>query len=251
MKNEPEMSENTRILRVMDYGRVPYHQAWAVQKRFQQERVSAKLSKLEPAKAFDDLLLFVEHPHVYTLGKSGDKSNMLISEERLRQLEAEWVPIDRGGDITYHGPGQIVGYPIIDLDHHFTDIHRYLRSLEEVIIRTCRYFGVESDRMEGLTGVWVEDRKICAFGVKCSRWVTLHGFALNVSTDLSYFTHIVPCGIQDKQVTSLEKELGTSLEMDEVKRVIAQQFEEVFTIKAIGFTPEWPESSGEVARTAT
>ncbi len=222
---------------------MPYHRAWAIQRAFQQERVSAKLSKSVPQKAFDDLLLFVEHPHVYTLGKSGDKANMLITDERLKQLNAEWVPIDRGGDITYHGPGQIVGYPIMDLDHHFTDIHRYLRSLEEIIIQTCRHFGVESGRLEGLTGVWVEDRKICAFGVKCSRWVTLHGFALNVSTDLSYFNHIVPCGIQDKQVTSLELELDTSLDPNEVKRVIAEKFDQVFDIRSLWTAPDWPDQT--------
>lgn len=224
----------------MDFGLMPYHQAWEIQKAFQQERVREKLSKVEPKREFDDLLMFIEHPHVYTLGKSGDAAHMLISKERLKELEAEWVPIDRGGDITYHGPGQIVGYPIIDLDHHFTDIHRYLRSLEEIIIRTCRHFGVESGRIDGLTGVWVENRKICAFGVKCSRWVTLHGFALNVSTDLSYFNHIVPCGISDKQVTSLELELGKAPEMEDIRRVIAQQFEEIFEIQVQWTDSKWP-----------
>lgn len=223
-------------LRVVDLGIRSYREVWELQRRLQRERIEPKLTgaavagTAEPLK-LPDLLLFVEHPPVYTLGKSGKGANMLITPARLEQIGADYVEIDRGGDITFHGPGQIVGYPILDLDHHVTDIHRYLRQLEETIIRTCADFGVTAGRIKGLTGVWVGDRKICAFGVKCSRWVTMHGFALNVSTDLSYFQHIVPCGIPDKQVTSLEKELGAPLDLSEVKREIVKHVLDVFDIE--------------------
>jgi lipoyl(octanoyl) transferase len=242
-------------LRVVDLGTRPYREVWELQRMLQKERIEPKLAAAKarrqsgaqtasgaqsasgtasPSAAslpdLPDLLLFVEHPPVYTLGKSGKGANMLITPARLEQIGAEYVEIDRGGDITFHGPGQIVGYPILDLDHHITDIHRYLRQLEEVVIRTCAAFGVTAGRIKGLTGVWVEDRKICAFGVKCSRWVTMHGFALNVSTDLSYFHHIVPCGIPDKMVTSLEQELGAPPDPTQVKREIVKHFLTVFDI---------------------
>ena len=178
----------------------------------------------------NDVFLFVEHPHVYTLGKSGTEENMLRSMAELQNWEAEFVKIDRGGDITYHGPGQIVGYPILDLDRHFTDIHKYLRYLEEVLIRVCGDFGFEAGRIDGLTGVWIENEKIAALGIRCSRWVTMHGFALNVNTDLKYFENIVPCGIQDKAVTSLQKLIGKEVDLNEVKQRIVFHFEKVFDV---------------------
>jgi lipoyl(octanoyl) transferase len=168
----------------------------------------------------DSHLLFVEHPHVLTLGKTGNASHVVVTEEHLAQLGVEYFPINRGGDITYHGPGQLVGYPILDLEQFYTDIGKYMRMLEEAIIRTCRDFGVETGRIEGLTGVWVNPelglgaRKIAALGVKCSRWVTMHGFAFNVNTDLHFFDLIVPCGLQDRGVTSLAKECGHPIDFE-------------------------------------
>ena len=177
-----------------------------------------------------DHFFFTEHPHVYTLGKSGNSSNLLKSISELTALEAEYIEIDRGGDITYHGPGQIVGYPIIDLEKYFTDIHRYLRYLEEVIIQTCLEFDIKGERIAGLTGVWVNEEKICAMGLRCSRWVTMHGFALNVNTDLTYFNHIIPCGIEGKNVTSLEKITGEKVDPDSVKEIILSKFSEIFDV---------------------
>ena len=178
-------------------------------------------------------LLFVEHPHVYTLGKSGDEHNMLANAEKLKEINATFVKTNRGGDITYHGFGQIVGYPIIDLDNFKSDIHLYMRNLEEVIIRTIAEYGLKGERSEGETGVWLDvgkpyARKICALGVKTSRWVTMHGFALNVNTDLRYFEYIIPCGIKDKAVTSLKRELEKEVNTEEVKQKIKKHFEDVF-----------------------
>ena len=180
-----------------------------------------------------DRLLFVEHPHVYTLGKSGNLENLLANEEQLKAIQAEFYPINRGGDITYHGPGQLVGYPILDLDHYFTDIHRYLRTLEEVIILVLAEYGLHAERSPGETGVWLDvgtpfARKICAMGVRASRWVTMHGWAFNVNTDLRYFEYIIPCGITDKSVTSLDRELKRSISMDEVKEKVKRHFESQF-----------------------
>lgn len=180
-----------------------------------------------------DVLLFVEHPHVYTLGKSGDAAHLLRSDDELDALDATYVKIDRGGDITYHGPGQIVGYPIMDLDRYFTDIHKYLRFLEEVIIQTCADFGIVGDRVEKLTGVWVGDAKICAFGIKCSRWVTMHGFALNVNSHLDYFGHIVPCGINDKAVCSMSSLLKRPVDEAEVKERILHHFSRIFEVEIV------------------
>jgi lipoyl(octanoyl) transferase len=183
-----------------------------------------------------DHLFFVEHPHVYTLGKSGDMANLLLDDEALAKVDARFYAINRGGDITYHGPGQIVGYPIFDLDHFFSDIHKYLRYLEEAIILTLADYGIPAGRIEGLTGVWLDEsnpakaRKIAALGVKCSRWVTMHGFAFNVNADLSYFKNIIPCGITDKAVTSMHLELGRTLDMDEVKSRLQNHIAEVFDI---------------------
>jgi lipoyl(octanoyl) transferase len=191
---------------------MPFREAWDLQTDEQRKRVDGKLQvrKGGHVDPLPDLLLFVEHPHVFTLGKSGDASHLL-------QMEAELVKIDRGGDITYHGPGQVVGYPILDLERRYTDIHRYLRELEEVVIRVCADYGIEAGRAEGMTGVWTPQGKICAMGIRCSRWVTMHGFALNVNTDLRWFGHIVPCGIPDKPVASLQSILGRPVDLLEVK----------------------------------
>jgi lipoyl(octanoyl) transferase len=227
-------------VRFEDLGLIDYKQCWEYQEKLFAEIVERKrenrrenLNNVTP-----NYLLFCEHPHVYTLGKSGDKSNLLVNEESLKNRGATFYKINRGGDITYHGPGQIVGYPILDLDNFFTDIHKYLRLLEEAIILTLKEYGLEAERSEGETGVWFDvgtpkARKICAFGVKTSRWVTMHGFAFNVNSDLSYFENIIPCGIADKKVTSLKKELGKELDLEDVKKRmlihIAKLFEMTLT----------------------
>lgn len=232
-----------------DLGKAPYRPVWdlqaAVQQRLIDEKLARRKQKLyKPGEESNDVLLFVEHPHVYTLGKSGDSSHLLKGLKELSQIDAEYIEIDRGGDITYHGPGQIVGYPIMDLDRYFTDIHKYLRYLEEVIILTCADYGIEAGRIDGLTGVWVGNEKICAMGIRCSRWVTMHGFAFNVNTDLSYFKHIVPCGITDKEVTSLQKILGREIEPAEVKETLLKHFSEVFEADIIK-TESLPELDNE------
>lgn len=214
-----------------DLGHMPYKQAWDIQRSVQKQLIDQKLAARDNPnleKKIPDSLIFVEHPHVYTLGKSGDAANLLKGMAELKDIDAEFIENDRGGDITYHGPGQIVGYPILDLDRYFTDVHKYLRYLEEVIIKTCADYGIEAGRIEGLTGVWVGDEKICAMGIRCSRWVTMHGFAFNVNTDLTYFEHIVPCGIRDKNVTALNKLLGKNIDAEEVKSRIARHFSEQF-----------------------
>ncbi|TWP22525.1 lipoyl(octanoyl) transferase [Apibacter muscae] len=182
--------------------------------------------------------LFAMHPHVYTLGKNGDISNLLINHQQLENIQAEFYRTSRGGDITYHGPGQIVGYPILDLDNFFNDLHKYMRLLEEVIIKTIKVYGIKGERSSGETGVWIDAgkpfaRKICAIGVRISRWVTMHGFALNVNPDLSYFTNIVPCGIINKGVTSIEQELNKTLDLQEIKNNIKKNFSEVFDVEWI------------------
>ena len=217
---------------LFDTGRMPYRRMWDLQREAQTQLIDQKLAVRkhpERPKTIPDTLIFVEHPHVYTLGKSGDAANLLKGLAELKQIDAEFIENDRGGDITYHGPGQIVGYPILDLDRYFTDVHKYLRYLEEVIIKVCADYGVRAGRIDGLTGVWVEDEKICAMGIRCSRWVTMHGFALNVNTDLSYFDHIVPCGISDKKVTSLNKILGRHINEAGVKERIAHHFSDQFS----------------------
>lgn len=215
-----------------------YKPVWELQTAIQQRLIKEKRARQEqklykPGDASNDVLLFVEHPHVYTLGKSGDSAHLLKGLKELNDIDAEYIEIDRGGDITYHGPGQVVGYPILDLDHYFTDIHKYLRKLEEVIIRTCAEYDIEAGRIEGMTGVWVGNEKICAMGIRCSRWVTMHGFALNVNTDLSYFNHIVPCGIGDKEVTSLEKLSGRKINPDQVKEYLMRHFSNVFKVNIV------------------
>ena len=217
---------------VCHLGHVPYREAWALQQRIQQRLIDAKQS--DPAEEIPHVFLTVEHPPVYTLGKSGNAAHLLLSEELLTARGATFVPVDRGGDITFHGPGQLVGYPILDLDRVFTDIHRYLRELEEVIIRTCGDYGIEARRIDGRTGVWVTsgnehpERKICAMGIRCSRWVSMHGFAFNMNTDLSWFDNIVPCGISDRGVTSLAAELGKTVDETAVTSSVLNHFADCF-----------------------
>jgi len=219
-----------------DLGLTDYKDCWDFQESLFADIIQTKIRNRR-----EDLnlktknhLLFVEHPHVYTLGKSGDVDNLLLNEEQLKAKNATYYKINRGGDITYHGPGQIVGYPILDLENFFTDIHRYLRTLEEVIILTLKDYGLDAERSKGETGVWLDvgtpfARKICAMGVRASRWVTMHGFAFNVNVDLGYFDNIIPCGIKDKAVTSLNIELGqTKVDEDEVKAKLKYHFQNCF-----------------------
>jgi lipoyl(octanoyl) transferase len=214
-------------LLVSDIGRTRYADAWTFQK---------EIWTLRHANAIQDTLLLTEHEHVYTLGKSTDNNHLLASEEELKISGTDVFHIDRGGDITYHGPGQIVGYPIIDLNNYFLDIHRYLRSLEEVIIHTLAEFGIQAGRERDMTGVWVNDEKIAAIGVKVSRWVTMHGFALNVNTDLLKFDRIIPCGIFHKGVTSMQRMLGREVAIVAVQKAIVKSFANVF-----GCQPGWIE----------
>lgn len=214
-----------RSVHFKDLGQIDFKDAWDLQTSIFQTTIDQKKIKREGRQDVEtsNHLIFCEHPHVYTLGNSGDIGNMLISESYLEQAGASFYKINRGGDITYHGPGQLVCYPIFDLDHFFTDIHKYLRFLEESVILTLKEFGIKGDRLAEHTGVWInpEDtmnaRKICAMGVKCSRWVTMHGLALNVFSDLSYFGNIVPCGIQDKKVTSMHLETDIEFSLSDVK----------------------------------
>lgn len=216
-----------------DLGLLDYQQAWDLQENILQQSIAQKAQGLVPAHH----LLFVEHPPVYTLGKSGKREHVLIDEQEMQERQIAFFQTNRGGDITYHGPGQLVGYPIFDLEQFYRDIGRYLRELEEVIILTLQEYGLKGERSSGETGVWLDPgipgraRKICAMGVRCSRWITMHGFALNISNDLSYFNHIIPCGIPDKSVTSLQKELGTTLTVKEVKENVLQKFKQVFGVE--------------------
>ena len=236
------MSKQTVIFQ--DLGLMDYQSAWDYQESLLQENVRKKsltwqsviteIDTVMEQPSTVNYLLFVEHPPVYTLGKSGNKENVLLGEDDLKAKSIQFFNTNRGGDITFHGPDQLVGYPILDLEKFYTDIGKYLRNLEEVIILTIAEYGIKGDRSSGETGVWIEpgvmgrERKICAIGVRCSRWITMHGFALNVNTDLSYFNHIIPCGIVNKQVTSIEKELGYKLDMNEVKEKMKRNFEKVF-----------------------
>ncbi len=216
-----------------DLGLLEYQRAWDLQEKILQDSIALKSQRLLPAHH----LLFVEHPPVYTLGKSGKREHVLIGEKEMQERQIAFFQTNRGGDITYHGPGQLVGYPIFDLEQFYRDIGRYLRELEEVIILTLQEYGLKGERSSGETGVWLDPgvsgraRKICAMGVRCSRWITMHGFALNISNDLSYFNHIIPCGIPDKSVTSLQKELGIALTVNEVKEKVLQKFEQVFGVE--------------------
>jgi lipoyl(octanoyl) transferase len=226
-------------LTIQDLGFKDYKQTWDYQEELFKGIVDIKSANrnLENPKPTPNYFLFVEHPHVYTLGKSGDMSNMLLNEEQLKAKGATFYKINRGGDITYHGPGQIVGYPILDLDNFFTDIHKYLRFLEEAIILTLADYGIKSERSPGETGVWLDvgtpfARKICAMGVRASRWVTMHGFALNVNADLGYFDNIIPCGIRGKAVTSMNVELGVErVDEAEVKQRILKHFRTLFEVE--------------------
>jgi lipoyl(octanoyl) transferase len=225
-----------------DWGRVPYQEAWDRQTQLHKSVIARKLENRKkekeglPTETQQHYLLFCEHPPVYTLGKSGSLDHLLLDEQQLEEAGFEFYKINRGGDITYHGPGQIVGYPIFDLDCFFTDVHKYVRYLEEAVMRMLSDYGIESYREEGFTGVWLKPkgnlpkRKICAIGVHLSRWVTMHGFALNVNPSLDHFSNIVPCGIadDDKEVTSMAKELGQYLNIEEVKEKLKQHFAHLF-----------------------
>ncbi len=223
-------------LKFQDLGLLDYKVAWDYQEELFKSVVDIKLKNRNENLELPtpNYLLFCQHPHVFTLGKSGSLDHLLVQEDELVQKQASFYKINRGGDITYHGPGQLVAYPILDLDNFFTDIHKYVRFLEEAVIRTCADFGVSATRIEGLTGVWITEgmpRKICAIGVKSSRWVTMHGLALNVNTDLSYFGNIVPCGIDDKAVTSLQMEIGHEVSMLEVAEKLKLHFGELFEVE--------------------
>ena len=221
-------------------GLIDYKEAWDYQEKLLKEAVDLKIAfrNGQTNEIPNNYLLFCQHPHVYTLGKSGKQEHLLLDYQQLLEKEAKYYKINRGGDITYHGPGQLVVYPIFDLEQFFTDIHKYMRLLEEAVIATLNDFGIVSGRVEGLTGVWVggdteRARKICAMGVKCSRWVTMHGIGFNVNTDLNYFSHIIPCGIDDKAVTSMQQELGVKLDMQEVSKKLLQNLAELFEFNYI------------------
>ena len=223
-------------IEIQDLGDKDYKETWDYQEQLFKAIIDLKIRnrREETSEETPNYFILVEHPHVYTLGKSGDVSNLLISEEKLAQIDAKYYKINRGGDITYHGPGQIVGYPILDLENFFTDIHKYLRFLEEMVILTLAEYGLKAERSKGETGVWLDvgtpfARKICAMGVRASRWVTMHGFALNVNANLGYFDHMIPCGIRGKAVTSLNVELGkTEVSMAEVKEKLLKHFANLF-----------------------
>lgn len=231
-------------VQLIDLGLMDYKKAWDYQEEIFKQVVDIKISNRKlPEKQqlpTPNFLIFCQHPHVYTLGKSGKEENLLLNEGLLRSKGVDFYKINRGGDITYHGPGQLVAYPILDLDNFFTDIHKYLRYLEEAVILTLADYGIESGRIDGLTGVWldhekkIKPRKICALGVKSSRWVTMHGLALNVNSDLSYFENIVPCGIADKAVTSLHLELGHEVEISKVQETLKQHLAVLFNMQMEG-----------------
>ena len=224
-----------------DLGLIDFKEAWDYQTQLFDATIAIKMDNRRDEKnkrITSNYLLFCEHPHVFTLGKSGKETHLLLNENSLKARGATYYKINRGGDITYHGPGQLVAYPIFDLDHFFTDIHKYLRFLEEAVIRTLAEYDIIAERVEGLTGVWVDGtkptaRKICAMGVKCSRWVTMHGIALNVKSDLSYFKNIVPCGINDKAVTSIQNEQGKEIDMNDVKQKLKINLSKVFNYENV------------------
>lgn len=215
---------NNKILTYCDLGFIDYKEAWDFQQEIHSKRVSGEV---------EDFLFLLEHPNTYTLGKTAHKENLIGNEDYLKENHISVYDIDRGGDITYHGPGQIVGYPIVDLNNWFKDTHKYLRALEEVIIKTCSEYGLHCERNPKHTGVWLEDRKIAAIGIKVSRWVTMHGFAFNVNTNLDLFNGIIPCGIQDKSVTSLSKELKKEISIQEVKEKLLKNFSDVFNYSKV------------------
>lgn len=233
--------DEVRKVQLENWGLIDYQEAWSKQEEIFKSIVDLKMANRKKEEANEPIitppnhLIFCEHPHVYTLGKSGSLDNLLLSEEGLKEKKAVFYKINRGGDITYHGPGQIVCYPILDLEQFFTDIHKYLRFLEEAVIKTLAEYGIIGDRYPGYTGVWIDPegenaRKICAMGVRCSRWVTMHGLAFNVNANLDYFGNIVPCGIDDKAVTSMEKELGEKINIQEVQQKLQGHIVEQFQI---------------------
>lgn len=224
-----------RKVNYIEKGLIDYKECWEFQEELFDASIQQKIHLRDNPDGEEpsNHLIFCEHPHVYTLGKSGVFENLLITEEKLKEIDAVYYKINRGGDITYHGPGQLVMYPIFDLDQFFTDIHKYMRFLEEAVILTLGEYGIKAERYDGLTGVWIEpgtptERKICAMGVRSSRWVTMHGIALNVNSDLTYFNHIVPCGIEDKSVTSMKAELGQEVDMDKVQESLKINMANVF-----------------------
>lgn len=239
--------KNKKVL-FEDWGLTDYKQAWDRQEDIFGATVKLKTELRNRSPAGDETdetiltpnyLIFCEHPHVYTLGKSGKADHLLLDEQGLKEKHAVYYPINRGGDITYHGPGQVVSYPILDLDNFFTDIHLYLRTLEEAVILTMADYGLKGERYPGYTGVWLDAdndraRKICAMGVRCSRWVTMHGLAFNVNTDLGYFKNIVPCGIDDKAVTSMQAELGHEVDINELKQILKHHISVLFGMEIIG-----------------
>jgi lipoyl(octanoyl) transferase len=240
------MNQNKEV-QFVDLNLVEYKQAWDLQETLLNRIATVKLANRslseDSKEETENFLLFCQHPHVYTLGKSGDESHLLLQESFLSTIGATYFKTNRGGDITYHGPGQLVGYPILDLENFYTDIHLYLRMLEEAIIKTCEGYGLVAGRIEGLTGVWInptqEDaRKICAMGVKASRWISMHGFALNVNTDLSYFSHIVPCGIATRGVTSLQQELGQEMDFQSVSDVVKGHLVDLFKMELVDVSRE-------------
>lgn len=239
------LSLEKQTVKYNDLGLIPYKAAWALQEELLQHNVAIKTKARQEGKDGNPFalntehnLLFCEHPHVYTLGKSGEESNIIFTEEERLQRGIEYYKINRGGDITYHGPGQIVGYPILDLEKFKTDIGWYLRNVEEAVILFLKEYGIVAGRSKGETGVWLDTdditkaRKICAIGVRCSRWITMHGFALNINTDLDYFKGIIPCGITEKSVTSLAQELGEEIDFDTAKKLLVKKMEEVFYFEA-------------------
>lgn len=239
----PYLCAMNKQVNLTDLGLMDYKQAWDYQERLFAEILDIKIKNRRKAEYQEtpNHLLFVEHPHVYTLGKSGNMANLLVDKVFLQKKGAQFYKINRGGDITYHGPGQIVGYPILDLDNFFTDIHKYLRFLEETIILTLAEYGLKGERSKGETGVWLDvgtpfARKICAMGVRASRWVTMHGFALNVNVDLGYFDLMIPCGIKGKAVTSLRAELGREIAMEEVRQKLARHFQFLFEAQIVAYT---------------
>ena len=241
------MYNQNKKVQVVDLNLAPYQEAWDMQERLMSDISEIKLANRNVVQSDQvptpNYLLFCEHPHVYTLGKSGDASHLLMQEEFLHTINASFFKTNRGGDITYHGPGQLVGYPIFDLENCYTDIDLYLRMLEEAIILTCQDYGLAAGRINGLTGVWInhesdQARKICAFGVKASRWISMHGFAFNIKPDLSYFSHIVPCGISEKGVTSLSQELGIDVNELEVKELVLEHLSALFGFEIIRVSRE-------------
>lgn len=225
-----------------DLGLIDYKDCWDFQEKLFSETVQLKIDNRKKGEAdqanTQNHLIFCEHPHVYTMGKTGSVDHLLLNEDELNDRGLDYYKINRGGDVTYHGPGQIVGYPILDLDHFFTDIGKYLRLIEETIIRTLAHYDLKGVRIKGATGVWLDvekptARKICAIGVRTSRWVTMHGFAFNVNTDIEYFNNIIPCGIDDKAVTSLSKELKKAVNINEVKELLKKNFSELFDVNLV------------------